>query len=189
MFRIAKTLTAACLAVTLSAFLLAGCGGSTRHSVDTGTAGDLYAVRLRPAPGAVGVSPRASFELSWPDDDPPPAQFDVELVRYREGHDSEYDDEDTSASSNAEYSKLTRRGDSFVWDLDIADASGTDTDLAYGGVYFVRLRAGSDEIEAAYIVSDGRAARTAAEPTVPPTTGAGIPNEPGAARRHTVRVR
>ncbi len=163
------------LAVLL--FLLAGCGGATNHSVDTGTDGDLYAVRLRPAPGTVGVSTRASFELSWTADDPPPAKFDVELVRYREG------DDETSGSSDAEYSKLTRRGDSFVWDLDVADASGTDTDLEVGGVYFVRLQSGADEIEVVYVVATDRS--RAAAPAPP----GGTPNEPGAVRRHVVTVR
>lgn len=164
-------------AATIFLFVAGGCGGATNHSVDTGADGDLFAVRLRPAPGTVGVSPRASFELSWTADDPPPAKFDVELVRYREG------DDETDDSSNAEYSKLTRRGDSFVWDLDIADVSGTDTDLEAGGVYFVRLRSGVDEIEVAYVVaSDG--SRAAA----PGATPGGTPNEPGAVRRHAVSV-
>lgn len=170
----------AAIFASLAVFLFAGCGGATNHSVDTGADGDLYAVRLRPAPGAVGVSTRASFELSWTADDPPPAKFDVELVRYREG------DDETDDSSNAEYSKLTRRGDSFVWDLDIADVSGTDTDLEAGGVYFVRLRSGADEIEVAYVVSSGRSrALSEAAASLP---ASGIPNEPGAVRRHAVVV-
>jgi hypothetical protein len=159
-------------------FVFAGCGGSTNHSVDTGADGDLYAVRLRPAPGTVGVSPRASFELSWTSDDPPPATFDVELVRYREG------DEEDGPSENAEFSRLTRRGDSFTWDLDIADASGLDTDLDEGGVYFVRLRAGADEIEVVYVVAWDRS--RAAARVAPP---GGTLNGPGAARRHTVLLR
>ena len=159
-------------------FLASGCGGSTNHSVDTGTDGDLYAVRLRPSPGTVGVSTRASFELSWTNDDPPPARFDVELVRYRE---RSGDDEDTS--EDAEFSKLTRRDDSFVWDLDIADASGTDTDLDAGGVYIVRLRSGADEIETVYVAARDRS-RAAT-----PAPRDSISNEPRAVRRHAVLVR
>ena len=148
--------------------------------MDTGTDGDLYAVRLRPSPGTVGVSTRASFELSWTNDDPPPARFDVELIRYHEGSGG---DEDTS--EDAEFSKLTRRDDSYVWDLDIADASGTDTDLEAGGVYIVRLRSGADEIETVYV-----AARDRSRVLDPATAPAGIPNETGVAvRRHTVLVR
>nr|CAA9250850.1 hypothetical protein AVDCRST_MAG63-1916 [uncultured Armatimonadetes bacterium] len=159
------------VAAGLAALGIAGCGGSTKHDVDTGNPnGDLRAVEISPAPGAVDIGRGTTFRLSWPRGNPP-SSFSVELFRYTES------DEDGDQSTDVQLTDLEQPDDRFVWDLKPAGGA----DLENGGVYFLRLRSGSDEVEAAYIVSGYRATREVAPPDVPP----GIRG----AYRHEVRVR
>ena len=56
-------------------------------------------------------------------------------------------------------SSVERQGDSFVWSLDPKD------DLEEGGVYFLSVRSGGDDIRTAYIASDDRALPTRSNPS------------------------
>ena len=157
--------------VGLAVLGAAGCGGSTKHNVDTGNPnGDLRAVEISPTPGAVDIGRGTTFRLSWPLGNPP-SSFSVELFRYIEV------DEDGDQDTNVQLTDLERQDDQFVWHLKPANSG----DLANGGVYFLRLRSDSDEVEAAYIVSGFRATPAPSPAAVPPGTRG--------AYRHEVQVR
>ena len=132
--------------------------------------GRITNTAISPAPGAVDIGRGTTFRLSWPLGNPP-ASFSVELFRYTEA------DEDGDQSTDVQLTDLERQGEQFVWDLEPANSS----DLENGGVYFLRLRSGPDEVEAAYIVSGFRA--------VPAATPASVPPDTRGAYRHDVQVR
>jgi hypothetical protein len=160
--------------LALGAVALPGCGGGggTRTEVDTGSpAGDLRAVQISPAPGSVYISKETTFRLSWPQRNAP-ATFTVELMRYREARGGE------ERSVEGQRTRLDRQGDAFVWDLKRTDNFTLDDD----GVYFLRLRSGPDEVQAAYIVAGGRALAA-------PTRATGEEPTIGDSVRHTVTVR
>lgn len=161
--------TAAWLGLALAALTgCAGHGGDSFHRVDTGSpAGELRAVQITPPPGTVYVTDGTGFRVAWPPDAPPPATFDIELFRYREGYEYDYEDRD-GVRQEVEVERRIEGADSrverqsaepFTWILD------PDDDLADGGVYFLRLRSGPDEVRAAFIVSGDRAVPTRSSPS------------------------
>ena len=170
--------TAALLFVALAA--LVGCGGGrggdSNHEVDTGSpAGDLRAVQITPAPGRVFITDGTGFRIAWPAESPPPANFSVELFRYKEGYTYKYEDSD-GTSHEVEVERDTEGKDShferqedepYTWILD------PDGDMEDGGVYYLLLRSDSDEVRASYIVEGGRA----------------LPARSTPASNHTVRTR
>ncbi len=149
-------------ALFMACLILTGCEGgqgSTKQFVDTGTpSGDLRAVRISPAPGTAFITRRSVFRISWPEGTLLPT-FEVELQRYKEEHncnDEEDVAEDQEQETKGQATRLERQGDAFIWDLV------PEKDLGGGGIYFVHLISGSDEIRAAYVIDDNRSAATAA---------------------------
>jgi len=107
-------------------------------------------MELTPAAGTTFVPDSTVFKLAWPQDSMPPPTFNVTLQEFFEpvsdGDDSE------SAYVDAQNSTLTRRGTSYVWDLAPADGGLDD-----GGVYFVEIDAGDEQVRSCYIIDGGRA--------------------------------
>jgi len=136
-----------------------GGGGQTRQFVDTGSpAGSLAGVQILPSPNDAYVRRGTVFRLSWTHDSPPPPNYEVELQRYREAHecnDAEDAAEDQEQETDGVGTRLVRQGDTFVWDLE------PDGDLEGGGVYFVHLTAGPDQVRRVFVANDDRSVEAA----------------------------
>lgn len=171
----------AAFALALAA-AIAGCGGgSSTASTDTGSSeGSLATVQISPPPGTTFISRSTKFYLSWDAQTPPPPSFTATLVRYSEScSDSSSGDQ---FCSKAQKTVLTRIGSGYTWEVKRKD----DYALDQGGVYYLQLDAGPEEILATYLVtSDGRAAQKAALSTTPTVENAG----PDGALRHLVVTR
>ncbi|MFQ3610373.1 MAG: hypothetical protein SNJ72_02665 [Fimbriimonadales bacterium] len=69
------------------ALLLAGCGGSMSHSIQTPYRGSLRGVVINPPQGSRDVSTRVKPTVSWRAPDEPPAIFTLSLKAQRQGGD------------------------------------------------------------------------------------------------------
>jgi hypothetical protein len=147
-------LTGALALSTLGA-LLSGCG-SSGTKVTTGTqSGTLADMLIRPAPGAFAISRDTVFRLEWPEGTTPPPEFTVRLYKYQDERGPDFPRE-----SVVQETRLTRLGDRFSWDL----ARSGNLALDSGGVYYIQVKAGTEEVFASYIVAVSRG-------TAPKNTG------------------
>jgi len=158
---------------------IAGCGGGNKGATtDTGSPdGSLLNVQIWPPPGTTFISRATRFTLEWTNDEPPPPTFTAALRRY-----SENCDDGSDSCTSTQKTVLTRQGDSYVWEVSRKD----DFLLDRAGVYYLQLDSGSDEINAAYIVtSDDRAQSASSAAKEPAVQNAG----PEGALRHLVVTR
>ena len=143
--------------------LLSGCG-SSGNTAKTGTiTGTLADMLIQPTPGAFSISRATVFRLEWPEGTTPPPTFDVGLYRYTDGSST-----DSTSGGTIQDTKFTRLGDRFIWDLERTGGGLLDS----GGVYYIKVKASSEEVYATYIVSVNR---SVAPPVIKdPSQGAGM---------------
>lgn len=111
--------------------------------VSTGSGGGSLAnAVLEPAPGTVYIPKSTDFVLRWPNGATPPANFDVQLRRYKEQRGT---DEGGDSEQRIEIDRL---GSDNAWRIRRRD----DFDLDGAGVYYLEITSGSDQTRAAYIV-------------------------------------
>lgn len=142
-----------CAGVLIASALImgaVGCGGrkAAEAKVETGSeSGRLATVQISPAPGDVYIPRSTTFQIAWSAENPPPAQFEAVLMRYKEAR----GEEDLSVEAQrTEVSHVTENG--FVWSIRRTD----NFDLDKGGVYYLRLTAPGESVERAFIVSRDR---------------------------------
>lgn len=143
-----------------------GGGGNQNDSViRTETNGRLQAVRIGPAPGAVFVSRSSTFQIEWPSNDPPPAEFTVELNRYQEPRGA------APRVITPQPVTVTRQGGSYLWNIRRRD----NFELDGGGVYFLRLQSpGGQQVLATFIASNDRSEAATRGETERPGTGGSL---------------
>jgi hypothetical protein len=67
------------LALIALAVVLAGCGGSSRTTINTGTNGSMLGLVITPEPQSLGIDRGDDFFLDWPAGYEPPSSFTVSL--------------------------------------------------------------------------------------------------------------
>ncbi len=112
-----------------------------------GTTGNLGGLRILPAPGATFIPKTTVFQLRWDQGTPPPAEFTVQLRRYKERRGSD------NGGDSEQRVTLNRQGNTepYVYNLRRTDNFNLDGN----GVYYIEVTApGQDTVRAAYTVSD-----------------------------------
>lgn len=67
------------LALAALALILAGCGGSSRTTINTGVNGSMLGLVITPEPQSLGIDRGDDFYLDWPTGYEPPSSFTVSL--------------------------------------------------------------------------------------------------------------
>jgi hypothetical protein len=115
---------------------------------------------IRPAPGAFSISRDTVFRLEWPEGTTPPPEFTVRLYKYQDERGVDFPRENV-----VQETRLTRLGDRFAWDL----VRSSNLALDSGGVYYLQVKAGTEEVFASYIVSVNRSVNISVNRGVAPT--------------------
>jgi len=111
------------------------------------TNGNLPALRILPAPGSTFIPKTTTFQLRWDQGTPPPAEFTVQLRRYKEKRGTD------NGGDSEQRITLNRQGtgNTYVYNLERTDNFNLDGN----GVYYIEVSApGQNTVRAAYTVSD-----------------------------------
>jgi len=130
-----------CVAAGLAA-LLAGCGGSSSHTVSTASQGSLRGVDFTPVDHTLSVAVETNPRVYWHTGYTPPAQFIVSLKEVS-----------MDSTKDSVLTELKRIGEGDVWELE------PTSDLDPESFYFIEVEAAPESEVSMFLTEPGQTSK------------------------------